>query len=200
MKLLEKFNTKMTCPKCGYDPAKVPLTFWKLTYKQRACYSTSGCTWEDQDVDEHFHVECPMCGCETFVMPCSDYQKAKEDATKEKWSTGEKPKNGVVSQAGVRTFTNASGVTTTEYPDGRKTYTYPTVAKQAAANLSNTSGKGWSSVHGNVSIPPVKKEVGCPGCPVTKAKAEAAAKEAEAQAAAPVETTEVAPVVEGVAV
>jgi len=73
MQLDMKFNLmkqqKTLCPKCGFAP-----TFqkqWSMDYVEE-CSPDSDCVWEDEDVKEHMHMNCPDCGFE-LVVPCLDY-------------------------------------------------------------------------------------------------------------------------------
>lgn len=79
LKLDMDFKQSLTlCPKCGFRPNGFQNK-WKLDYTDN-CNNT--CPWEDTDVSEHFHANCPECGYE-LVVPCNDYKEQKGN----QWNT-----------------------------------------------------------------------------------------------------------------
>lgn len=93
---LPELNKNRTCDKCGFIPNY--QVKWKLEYVEK-CREFS-CGWDDKEILEHLHQECPECGY-TLAVPTHDYK----ELVGELWTTEELEEAPKVDDKVVQTLT-----------------------------------------------------------------------------------------------
>ncbi len=68
-------DKRINCVKCGFIPSYNEK--WKIEYSEGCFGYNKTCEWNDDNVQEHLHQECPVCGY-TFAVKCNDYEEKAE--------------------------------------------------------------------------------------------------------------------------